>query len=68
MKKEIFLLCYNLSLWGFLGFFVTLLFGFLACCANLSTKVFYVSLIIFAVLGITISLICVIRGCKKLNN
>lgn len=68
MKKELFLICYNLSLWGILGFFATLFLGFLSCCANLSPDYFYGSLIVFAITGITISTICVIRGCKKFKN
>jgi hypothetical protein len=67
MKKTIFLICYNLSLWGFLGFLATLLFGFLACCANLSPDYFYGALIIFAITGITVTSVCVTRDCKKLN-
>ena len=68
MKKELFLICYNLSIWGILGFFATLLFGFLACCANLSQNYFIGSLIAFAIIGITVTSICVSKGCKKLKN
>ena len=67
MKKELFLLCYNLSIWGILGFFATLLFGFLACCANLSKDFFFGSLIVFAVIGIAVTTLCFLRGCKKLE-
>jgi hypothetical protein len=66
MKKMLVLVCYNFGLWGILGFFATLILGFLSCCANLSENVFYGSLIIFAVTGIIISSICVSRGCKKI--
>lgn len=66
MKKILVLVCYNLGLWGILGFFATLFLGFLSCCANLSESVFYGSLIAFAVVGITASSICVSRGCKKI--
>ncbi|WP_340111627.1 hypothetical protein [Maribellus mangrovi] len=65
MKKILVLICYNLALWGLLGFFATLLLGFLSCCANLSANVFYGSLIVFAVIGIAASSYCVARGCKK---
>ena len=67
MKKTILLICYNLGMWGLLGFFATLIFGFIACCFNLTDKIFYISLFVFAITGIIISVICIIRGCKKKN-
>jgi hypothetical protein len=67
MKKRIALICYHLGIWGIAGFFITLLFGFLSCCANLSKNVFYASLIIFAAMAIVMTSICVIRGCKKIE-
>ncbi len=67
MKKIPGLLCYHLGLWGILGFFITLLFGFIACCANLSENVFFTSLFIFAIIGITATILCVTRGCKKIQ-
>lgn len=66
MKKILVLVCYNLGLWGILGFFATLILGFLSCCANLSENVFYGSLALFALTGIVASSICVARGCKKI--
>lgn len=65
MKKAFVLICYNLGLWGVLGFFATLLLGFISCCANLSANMFYGLLILFAAVGITATSICVTRGCKK---
>lgn len=65
MKKALLLICYNLGLWGILGFFATLIFGFLACCANLSQNIFFGLLIAFALVGITVTTTCVVRGCKK---
>lgn len=65
MKRTLSLICYHLGLWGILGFFVTLLFGFIACCANLSENVFYIALIAFAALGITATTLCVVKGCRK---
>ena len=65
MKKVLVLICYNLGLWGILGFFATLLLGFLACCANLSEKLFYGFLIVFALSGLVTTIFCVSRGCKK---
>ncbi|WP_321369190.1 hypothetical protein [uncultured Draconibacterium sp.] len=65
MNKILTLLCYNLGLWGILGFFATLILGFLTCCANLPAQVFYISLISFAAIGIIATTICVARGCKK---
>ena len=65
MKRAFVLICYNLGMWGILGFFATLILGFLACCANLSENIFYGSLIFFALIGITATTICVKRGCKK---
>ncbi|MCG6188221.1 hypothetical protein [Maribellus maritimus] len=67
MKKELFLIGYNLGIWGILGFLATLLFGFLTCCANLPSKYFYGSLIAFAIMGISITTVCVTRGCKKMK-
>lgn len=59
------LICYNLGLWGILGFFATLFLGFLSCYANLSENIFYGFLITFAVIGLSVSAFCVSRGCKK---
>ena len=66
MKKIFVLLGYNLGLWGILGFFVTLFFGFLACCANLSENIFYGFLIVFGLTGLAVTFFCVLRGCKKI--
>ena len=65
MNKIVTLICYNLGLWGILGFFATIFIGFLSCCANLSSTVFYTALIVFAIIGLTATTICVARGCKK---
>lgn len=65
MKKALILICYNLGLWGLLGFLATLVLGFLSCCANLSVNFFYGSLITFAVIGLVATSFCVLRGCKK---
>lgn len=65
MKKTIVLICYHLGLWGFLGFFATLVLGFLSCCANLPKNVFFIFLGIFAICALTATTICVSRGCKK---
>lgn len=65
MKKVFVLICYNLGIWGIFGFFATLILGFLACCANLSQNVFYSALIVFAVIGLSATTICVTRECKK---
>ncbi len=67
MKKLLVLICYNLGLWGILGFFATLFLGFLSCCVNLSENIFYAFLIAFAVIGITATSYCVSRGCRKTN-
>jgi len=65
MKKILVLLCYNLGLWGILGFFATLFLGFLSCCTNLSEKFFFGFLIVFAVSGVVATTVCVSRGCNK---
>lgn len=65
MKRQLSLICYHLGLWGILGFFATLIFGFIVCCANLPENVFYISLAAFAALGIAATTCCVVRGCKK---
>ncbi len=67
MNKIVTLTCYNLGLWGILGFFVTLILGFLSCCANLPIQIFYISLISFAAIGVTATTFCVFRGCKKVR-
>ncbi|WP_297087198.1 hypothetical protein [uncultured Draconibacterium sp.] len=66
MKKALVLVCYNLGLWGILGFFATLILGFLSCCANLSENVFFGFLAFFAVSGIVASAVCVSKGCRKI--
>ncbi|WP_347839814.1 hypothetical protein [uncultured Draconibacterium sp.] len=66
MKKALVLVCYNLGLWGILGFFATLILGFLSCCANLSENVFFGFLAFFAVSGIVASAYCVSKGCRKI--
>jgi len=65
MKKALVLICYNLGLWGILGFIATLLLGFLSCCANLPENIFYGFLVLFAAVGIIATTFCVSRGCKK---
>ena len=65
MKKVIVLTCYHLGLWGIFGFFATLILGFIACCANLSDTFFYVSLGIFAAIGIGVTTYCISRNCTK---
>lgn len=67
MNKIVTLICYNLGLWGILGFFATIILGFLSCCANLPSQVFYISLILFAAIGLVTTTICVARGCKKVR-
>lgn len=67
MKRIVLLTCYHLTLWGILGFFATLLFGFLTCCAGLPKEYFYISLFVFAAAGVTTTSICVARDCKKIR-
>jgi len=67
MKKVLSLIGYHIGLWGILGFFATLFFGFITCCANLPENTFYISLFLFALLGLTATVTCVIRGCHKNN-
>lgn len=67
MKRAFVLICYHLGLWGILGFFATLFLGFLSCCANLPQNIFYGVLVAFAILGITVTAICVSRGCKRVQ-
>ena len=65
MNKAFILICYNLGLWGILGFFATLILGYLACCANLSQNIFYGALVVFGLVGLATTAICVSKGCKK---
>ena len=68
MNKVFILICYHLGFWGILGFLATLIFGFIACCTNLSQNNFFASLIIFAALGLIASTVCVARGCMRKEN
>lgn len=65
MKKVLVLICYHLGLWGILGFFATLILGFIACCTNLSEVIFYVLLGIFAVIGVSATTYCISKSCTK---
>ena len=65
MKKVFALICYHLGLWGIIGFFATLLLGFLSCWTGLSKNVFYIGLMFVAAAGISITSICVSRSCSK---
>ena len=65
MNKIVTLISYNLGLWGTLGFFATIILGFISCYANLPSQVFYISLISFAAIGLAATTFCVARGCKK---
>jgi len=67
MKNTFVLTCYYLGLWGIFGFFVTLIFGFLACCLNLDPVIFYGVLVFFAAFGIVSTFVCVSRKCKCLQ-
>jgi hypothetical protein len=67
MKKVAFLFCFYIGMWGILGFLVTLLFGFLACCLSLDPTVFYSVLVLFAAVGIISSVVCVFRTCQQLK-
>ncbi len=65
MKKVLVLTCYHLGLWGILGFFATLVLGFIAYRTNLSETIFYLSLGIFAAIGIGVTTYCISRNCTK---
>ncbi len=65
MKRLFYITCFHASVWGILGFFITLLFGFLAAVAGLSVDLFYLALIAFAITGIITSVFCIIKCYKK---
>jgi len=65
MQKFLVLMCYHLGIWGFVGFFTTLVLGFIACCTGISKPVFFIALAGFALIGIGVSLVCTARRCKK---
>jgi hypothetical protein len=65
MQKLLALICFHLGFWGILGFFITLIAGFLTCCAGLSQTVFWSILGIFAFVGLSATCVCVGNGCKK---
>lgn len=68
MKKAIILTCYYLGLWGIMGFLFTLVLGFISYNFGFSEKIFLGILVAFAVTGVTISLICMKRDCKCLDD
>ncbi len=49
---------------GILGIFAIILFGFLACCANLPVKYFYIALIAGLACGIFASVCCMRKNCS----
>ena len=67
LNKILFIACFHAGIWGMFGFFMTLLFGFLASIAGLAVDFFYYSLVAFAITGIVIGLYCVLRCCKKMK-
>ncbi|HKJ77991.1 MAG TPA: hypothetical protein VKA10_00595 [Prolixibacteraceae bacterium] len=67
MPKVFALISYHLGIWGFLGFFATLIIGFIACCTNISEAVYYILLAIFAAVGIAVSVVCTTRKCRNKN-
>ncbi len=68
MNKILFLTCFHLGICGFLGFLVTLLFGFLAYNVGFSINLFYIALIVFAAVAVTISVVCIVQCSRKLKN
>ena len=65
MNKVFVLMCYYLGLWGFTGFLVTLIIGFVACCTNMPTVTYYILLGMFAIIGISATVYCIFKKCKK---
>jgi len=65
MKNIFVLSCFYLGVWGVLGFFATILLGFLFCCAGLSQEIYFGALIAFALLGIGMTYRSVSKECKK---
>jgi hypothetical protein len=55
MKKIIVLAGFYLGLWGILGFFATILLGFLSCCAGLSKEIYLVLLLAFVLTAIVMA-------------
>ncbi len=67
MGKVACLFCFYLGFWGILGFLLTIILGFLACCMNLDPIVFYGVLGLFAATGIVSTVVCVSRKCHKMR-
>jgi hypothetical protein len=65
MKKIFVLSCFYLGLWGILGFFATILLGFLSCCAGISQELYFGALIAFALLAVSMTCRSVSKECKK---
>lgn len=65
-EKVVFLFCFYLGLWGILGFFLTIVLGFLSCCMNLNPIIFYGVLALFAAVGIISTVVCVTHKYRKM--
>lgn len=64
MKKLMLLGCFYLGIWGFGGFILTLLLGFLSCCFGLSVTVYYGALIVYALVAVAMSASSVYKECN----
>ena len=53
-------------MWGILGFFLTIIFGFLACCMSFDPMIYYGVLALFAAIGVVSTAVCVSRKCHKM--
>ncbi|HKJ43670.1 MAG TPA: hypothetical protein VKA27_16350 [Sunxiuqinia sp.] len=64
MKNVVLLVFFYLGLWGVLGFFATILLGFLSCCAGLSEEIYFGALISFAIVAVVMTCRSVAK-CRK---
>lgn len=65
MKKVIVLIGIYLGLWGILGFFATIILGFLSCCIGLSQEIYFGALISFMIVAIIMICHSVLKCSKR---
>ncbi len=65
MKKAFVLIRFHLGVWGILGFFATLILGFLSCSMHIEESAYLILLGILSIVGISASVVCVMRSCAK---
>ena len=65
MNKVLILSGFYLGMWGVLGFFITLILGFIYTLTGWSHVSYFVLLVLFALFGIAMTCRSVSKCCKK---